>query len=264
MKLFNKYSLTALLFTTAMACKKIITVDLNNAAPVLVVQGNITNESGPYAVKLTKSISYSADNDYPAVSSAVVKITDDSTGVVDILTETGKGVYITNATQGNPLHTYHLYIKAEGKEYTAVSTMPKQVLLDSLSFFTTVAFNRKQTNPLPNFQDPLGTYNAYRFLQTTNSTPSKQIFVFNDRLSDGRYISRQLNNDSSYIQSGDTVRLEMQCIDKDNFEYLKELSRRDPTNGQPTSPANPTNLISNGALGYFSAHTVQRVQKVFN
>ena len=264
MRLFNKYTLTAMLFTSAMACKKIITVDLNNAAPVLVVQGNITNEAGPYTVKLSKSVSYSADNVYPAVTGAVVKITDDSSGIIDVLTETANGIYVTDGIQGTPTHTYHLYIKAEGKEYTSVSTMPQQVLIDSLSFLTTVAFSRKQTNPIPNFQDPAGIYNAYRFLETINSTPSKQIFVFDDRLSDGRYIARQLNNDSTYIQSGDTIRLEMQCIDKQNFEYFKELSRQDPTNGQPTSPANPTSIISNGALGYFSAHTVQRTQKVFN
>ncbi len=254
----------AMLFTSAMACKKIISVDLNNAAPVLVVQGDVTNEAGPYSVKLTKSISYTSDNLYPSVSGATVKITDDSTGIVDVLTETATGIYSTNATQGKPLHTYHLYIKAEGKEYAAVSTMPQQVTMDSLTFLTTNFFSRKQTNPMPNFQDPVGIYNAYRFVEMVNSRPLKQIYVFNDRLSDGRYISRQLNNDSSYIQPGDTVKLEMRCIDKNVFTYFKELSGQDPTNGQPTSPANPTSNITNGALGYFSAHTVQRTQKVFN
>ncbi len=264
MKLFNRYTLSILLFSSAIACKKIINVDLNNAAPVLVVQGNVTNEAGPYTVKLTKSVSYSADNVYPTVSGAIVKITDDSTGVADLLSEVSAGVYATNVTKGSPLHTYHLYINAEGKEYTAVSTMPQQVFLDSLTFLTTAFFGRKATNPIPNFQDIAGIYNAYRFLETVNSTPLKQIFVFNDRLSDGKYIARQLNNDSTYIQIGDTVKVEMQCIDKPNFTYFKELSGQDPTNGQPTSPSNPTSNVSNGALGYFNAHTVQKVQKVFN
>lgn len=264
MKLFNRYTLAVILFTTAMACKKIINVNLNNAAPVLVVQGNVTNESGPYIVKLTKSVYYSADNVYPAVTGATVKITDDSTGVVDVLTEISSGVYATNTTKGSPQYTYHLYINVAGVEYAAVSTMPNQVLLDSLTFLTTDIFGKKQTNPMPNFQDPAGIYNAYRFVETVNNRPLKQIYVFDDRLSDGRYISRQLNNDSSYIQHGDTVKLEMRCIDKNVFTYFKELSGQDPTNGQPTSPANPTSNVSNGALGYFSAHTVQRVQKVFN
>ena len=257
MKLFNRYTLSAILLMSAMACKKIITVNLNNAPAVLVVQGDVTNEAGPYRVKLTKSVTYTSDNIYPAVSGATVKITDDSTGVVDVLTETADGVYITILSAVE-------CCSAEGKEYAAVSTMPQQVTMDSLTFLTTSFFSRKQTNPMPNFQDPIGIYNAYRFVEMVNSRPLKQIYVFDDRLSDGRYISRQLNNDSSYIQQGDTVKLEMRCIDKNVFTYFKELSGQDPTNGQPTSPANPTSNITNGALGYFSAHTVQRVQKVFN
>jgi hypothetical protein len=55
----------------------------------------------------------------------------------------------------------------------------------------------------------------------------------------------------------------MQCIDKNVFKYLEELSGQDATNGQPTSPADPTSNITNGALGYFSAHTIQRKKTVF-
>jgi hypothetical protein len=141
--------------------------------------------------------------------------------------------------------------------------MPKQVLLDSLTFQTNTGFGNSVTNVLPNFKDPANEYNAYQFLQSINGKLSKQIFVFDDRLSDGRYISRQLFNDSAYIQKLDTIQIEMQCLDKPVFNYFKELSGLDPTNGQPTSPANPTSNISNGALGYFSAHTVERKQVVF-
>jgi hypothetical protein len=54
----------------------------------------------------------------------------------------------------------------------------------------------------------------------------------------------------------------MRCIDKKVFDYLKQLSGLDPTNGQPTTPANPTSNISGGSLGYFSAHTVQRKKTI--
>jgi hypothetical protein len=245
------------------SCKKVITVTVNNATPVLVVQGNITNQTGPYTVKLTSSVYYSEDNLFPAITGAVVKITDDSTGVTDLLTEKQQGIYLTNTTIGAVNHTYHLFISTGGKEYTATSTMPKQVFLDSITFLTNTGFGQNVTNPLPNFQDPAGVYNAYRFIEWFNSKPSKQIFVFDDRLSDGKYVARQLFNDSSYIQPSDTVQLEMQCIDKNVYNYFKELDGTDPTNGQPTSPANPTSNVSNGALGYFSAHTVQTKRKVF-
>jgi len=245
------------------ACKKVINVTLNNATPAIVIEGNISNGSGPYQVKLTTSISYTNDNIYPGVSGALVTIKDDSTGITDVLTETPNGIYITNKTIGLVGHTYHLYVKSNGKEYSSISTMPKQVILDSITFLTRSGFKKTNTNPQPNFQDPLGIYNAYQFIETYHNVLSKQIFVFDDEFSDGKYVVRQLNNDSTYIQPGDTVQLEMRCIDKNIFNYLKELGRQDPTNGQPTSPANPTSNISNGALGYFSAHTSQKKKAVY-
>ena len=264
--MINRLNIKYLLLIAAVVvcgCKKVINVSLNNAAPTIVIEGNVSNEAGPYQVKLTTSVSYTTDNIYPGVTGAFVTIKDDSTGVTDQLTETPNGVYTTNNTIGAVGHTYHLYVKSNGQEYTATSTMPQQVLLDSITFLTTTAFKKSNTNPQPNFQDPVGVYNAYEFLETFHGVASKQIFVFDDEFSDGRYTVRQLFNDSSYIQKGDTVQLEMRCIDKNIFYYLKELGRQDPTNGQPTSPANPTSNISNGALGYFSAHTTQRKKAVF-
>jgi hypothetical protein len=54
----------------------------------------------------------------------------------------------------------------------------------------------------------------------------------------------------------------MRCIDKNVFEYFKQLSGLDPTNGQPTAPTNPVSNISGGALGYFSAHTTQKKKAI--
>ncbi|MFP5041129.1 DUF4249 domain-containing protein [Parasediminibacterium sp. JCM 36343] len=255
-----------LIFLTAMtasACKKVITVNLKDAAPQIVIEGNITNEARPYIVTIAKSVDFTQDNVYPPVTGATVTIKDDSTGITDMLSELPNGVYSSNATKGDIGHTYHLTVIANGKTYTAASTMPAQVLLDSITFQTNAAFGNSVTNALPNFQDPSGVYNAYQFVQSINGKLSKQLYVFDDRLSDGRYISRQLFNDSAYIQKGDTIQLEMQCLDKPVYSYFKELAGLDPTNGQPTSPANPISNINNGALGYFSAHTVQIKKAVF-
>ncbi|HEX3934908.1 MAG TPA: DUF4249 family protein, partial [Puia sp.] len=67
------FLLTALL---ASACKKVIDVDLKNAAPQIVIEGNITDAGGAYEVKITRTVDFSADNVYPPVTNAVVTITD--------------------------------------------------------------------------------------------------------------------------------------------------------------------------------------------
>ena len=256
-----KYLLIVVFFSLV-ACKKVITLDLSTAPTTIVIEGNITNEPIPYKVSITKTVGFYQNNTFPNVSGAVVKITDSTMGITDSLVEGKAGIYTTSKLVGVIGHTYLLDVIAEGKEYKASSTMPKQVTLDSISFLTTAAFGKFNTNAVVNFQDPPGVSNYYHFIETFRNIPPKQIHVFDDRISDGRYISRQLFNDSTIIHR-DTVDVEMQCIDKNVFSYLEELSGQDATNGQPTSPADPTSNITNGALGYFSAHTTQRKKAVF-
>jgi len=50
----------------------------------------------------------------------------------------------------------------------------------------------------------------------------------------------------------------MYCIDENVFKYFFEL--RQLLNANPfneATPANPDTNLTNGALGYFSAHTIQ-------
>ncbi len=259
-RLYFIYAL--LVATTFYSCKKVIDLKLKDATPLLIIQGNVTNVPGFYDVSLNKSVSYSSPNVFPAVSGASVKITDSTTGLIDVLKEISPGIYRTLTLQGVQGHTYILDITAEGKTYKASSIMPKLVNLDSVSFLVNTGFGETIINPVPNFQDPANQKNHYRFIQSINNKAYDKIFLFDDRLSDGKYMARQLFNDSAYIQIKDTVQLEMQCIDKRVFEYYKQLSGLDPTNGQPTSPTNPDTNISGGALGYFSAHTVQKKKAV--
>ena len=247
------------------SCTKVVDVKLNNVTPQLVIQGSITNETGPYNVTISSTVNYDNSNVFPAISGAVVKITDDSTGLTDLLSEVSAGKYQTSSiTQGKIGHTYRLLVQVNGKEYTAVSTMPKQVLLDSITFFTNTFFGTNATNPLPNFQDPASEENFYLFKQTVNKRLLTQNFLVDDRLSDGRYISVQLFNDSTYIKQFDTVQLEMRCVDKPVYNYFLQLSQiTDPNGNQAANPTNPTSNIIGGALGYFSAYTKQQKQTVY-
>lgn len=244
-----------------LSCKKVITVNLKNATPQIVIQGNITNEPGPYTVTISKTSNYANNNIFPPVTGATVTIKDNTANITDALNETTPGKYITNTIQGIQGHSYTLNVTAEGKPYTATSIMPQQISLDTITFLNIAVFGTATINAVPNFQDPAGTRNYYRFEQTLNNRKLKQLFTFEDRLSDGKYITVQLFNDSAYLKINDTLLLEMQCIDKNIFNYFTQLDQI-TNNNQPTIPANPTTNINNGALGYFSAHTVQRKKAV--
>ncbi|MDR3712418.1 MAG: DUF4249 domain-containing protein [Puia sp.] len=243
------------------SCKKTVTLKLNNAAAEIVIQGEVTDAPGPYTVTINQTVGFYKDNTYPPISGAVVKISDGQ-GETDSLTETATpGTYATHILQGRSGNTYTLSVFAQNKQYTAVSTMPALVPLDSVTFETTSGFGQHQTNAVVNFQDPPGIKNYYQFMEYINGQLfNKEFFIFEDRLSDGRYISNTLYMDSTYLQSGQDLEVKMYCIDENVYNYFFQLNQSGGGGGFNTaSPANPVSNISNGALGYFSAHTTQSI-----
>ena len=252
--------LTGLLF---FSCKKVISLDLHNAASQLVIVGEVTDSAGPYQVSVSTTVNFSANNSFPPVSGAVVTISD-NTGFSDSLEETSPGTYTSHGNWiGRPGNTYTLQVASSGKTYTAVSTMPQPVPLDSIGFTVFETGNNGNViNAIPYFQDPPGIANYYQFVETINSVPlTSEIFVFSDRLSDGKYISQPLFDDSAHLQIGNRLALSMYCIDANVYQYLNELQQLLQANPfNEATPANPDTNISGGALGYFSAHTIQTKQ----
>jgi len=249
------------LFTGAcfFSCKKVITVNLNNASPQVVIVGEVTNLPGPYQLSITSTVNFSATNTFPPVSGAFVTI-GDNTGFYDTLTEGPAGVYSTHSSwQGQPGNTYTLSIVAGGKTFTAVSTMPQPVPLDSVDFQQDArGRNSDVIEAIPYFQDPAGIANYYQFTETINDTPLNKIFVFDDQYSDGKYISVPLFDDSVHLKIGDKLNFSMYCIDKNVFQYFSELQQLLEANPfNEATPANPDTNIKGGGLGYFSAHTVE-------
>jgi Domain of unknown function (DUF4249) len=241
------------------SCQKIVTLKLNNAAPQTVIQGEITDAPGPYTITINQTVDFYSDNTFPPVSGATVKISD-NTGVTDSLTEISPGVYSTHILTGKQGNTYSLTVLAQNVQYAAVSTMPPQVPLDSVTIQSQGGFGQQSINVVVNFQDPAGETNYYQFIESINGQSFvNNNFVFDDRLSDGKYISRTLRTDSSYIQKADLVEVKMYSVDENTYNYflqLRQSSGRGAFNST-ASPANPTSNISGGALGYFSAHTTQ-------
>ena len=240
------------------SCTKVISVNLNNANPNIVIEGVVSDDAGPYQVQLTQTVNFSDPNIFPPVTGATVRITDSTLGITDSLKEVLPGTYVTQKLkQGLTGHTYQLFVLSNGQTYTASSTMPAKVNLDSVSFFTTDIFGTRSTSAVANFQDPAGIANYYTFTEFVNGQAIDQTFNFSDRLSDGKYIRRQLFNDSSYINPGDQVSIEMHCVDNQVWQYFNTLGQAKGNNSQAITPANPLSNISNNALGYFSAQTVQ-------
>jgi hypothetical protein len=235
------------------ACQQVVDLKLSNTNAQLVIEGSVNNGQGPYQVTITKSVDFYHDNTYPAVSGAMVIITDSTAAVTDSLSETAQGVYQTHFIGGHPGHTYKLKAIIAGKTYTSTSTMPQPVQLDSVTFDYAT---KKIIRATANFQDPAGVVNFYKFTSYVNGEYLREVHTWDDRLSDGRYIREKMDNDTSDIKKGNQVLLNLVGIDKAVYTYMKQAEDIAYNNSNLVTPTTPQSNIVGGALGYFSAETI--------
>jgi hypothetical protein len=247
------------------SCEKEIQIDLNKTNPRFVIEGNINNIIGNSTIRVTKTLNFDQNNEYPAVSGALVTITDTLLNKIDTLSERNEGVYTKALFVGKEGHTYKMTVKVEDEVFTAISTMPYGLHLDSLAQLNLAGSVFPGGPPagtpaagttiqiMPQYVKSKTTDKYYQYVIIKNDTLLNRITARADLLSDIVSISFPL-----FLQAkkNDVFEFDMQFLDKPAYDYLLDLSRNV---GQfSASPANPTTNISNGAYGYFKAHTSQK------
>ncbi len=249
------------------ACEKVIDVDLKSADPKLVIEATLSDDGRPATAHLTQSVAYDETNTFPAVTDALVVISDD-TGALDTLRATAvPGTYAGRTLLGQPGHQYTLRVESAGKMYLSIASLPVPIPLDSVRV-DKVSFGQGDNFLLiPSYQDPAGVRNYYHFLQFRNGRPNLAILLLDDELTDGLRNQRRLftmggdTKDEDKLIPGDSVRLEMHCIDAGSYEYLRTLSQVLQSNPLfSTTPANPLTNFSGGALGFFNVYSRQEIR----
>jgi len=242
------------------SCQKVITVNLNDVAKKYVIEGNISNEPGICIVRITQTKNFTENNDFPGVSGATVAIADNGNPPVS-LTETSPGFYTTDQLNGTPGHQYTMNVVINGESFSASSTMPSSVNLDSIFVEDKMIFGDSTRTVHVNYTDPDEKGNAYRFIQYRNNVQEKDVFAINDDYTNGNAVSTQLrtydnSTDDIKLRSGDSVKVIMECIDTPVYLYWFSIDAASGSSDSGT-PANPVSNITGNALGYFSAHTTQ-------
>lgn len=243
------------------SCVKVIELRIHDSDRRYVIEGIITNEPGVCKVRVTRTSAFYEINDFEPVTDAVVQVRDN--GVANVLIETRPGVYEIQAINGTPGHQYELSVLVNNLHFFASCTMPEPVNIDT-AYISPGPFNRFFFLTV-GYSDPHEAKNHYRFVQFLNGVQDPAIFVDNDEFSNGRSIVRQLDtgvdrkDDLRAIESGDLVTLQMLGLSEEIYNYWYSV-RSGGTDGSPGSaaPANPLTNITGGALGYFSAQTVDQ------
>jgi hypothetical protein len=253
---FKFYISALLLILVAISCTKVIDLKLGDQAGKLVIEGNITSVHAAQVIKLSQNVPFTNTNVYPPVTGATVTVSDGFNTVP--FTEGTSGTYSANRFVGAPGVTYTMTVVTGGKTYTASSTMPQRVSLDSVTESKTIFNSSKNIREISvHFHDPIGIPNQYNFIMYVNNVQVKSIFAYNDDFTDGRDVDIDLVENSIDVYPGDTVTVEMQCIDKNIYAYWSTLMQQSNNFGQGVTPSDPPTNITPATLGYFSAHTSQ-------
>jgi hypothetical protein len=263
-----------ILFATALlslnACQEVIEIDLNQTNPQYVIVGNIADDGNSCVVEITKTVNFSDGDNYPKISGAIVTLSD-NTGNKETLTETKSGVYETKIIKGTVGKTYTLSVTHQGKTFTASSKMADTTPIFDIKFIED-AFGGppgagQDTLPIfraiPLHPDKAGVPNFYRYIQTINGVEDKSFLIRNDNLSDGKLNAQPLFSFDAKIHRGDKYQVKLMNIDEATYTYFYSLTQSSGNGpGGGTTPSNPPNNISGGALGYFSAHSISEITTI--
>jgi hypothetical protein len=270
-------------------CEKNIDFKLKNADTVLVVDAQIENGQAP-TVALSKSLDYFGTINPQILANSFVhnaEVTMSNGTVTHIFKEymvplgNGYSLYyysidsanLATAFVGEFNKQYSLTIKAEGKVYTATTTIP----------LLTKKFDSLWTkNPPPDVDttkrvlmatvtDPAGLGNFIRYYTKKNSELFFPGFnsVYNDQFVDGTTYSAAVeqgvdrNNplptgDDRFFTRGDTISFKLSNIDLATYTFWNTWEFNQQSIGNPFSqPGKVIGNISNGALGVFSGYASQ-------
>lgn len=254
LKKYTRSVFAVLVLGAFSACEKVIDLKLDEAVPVIVIDGGVSDLNENQMIKISKTYSFTEPNKFNGVSKATVVLKVDGQ-VVAVFVETIPGIYQTsNKFKGKPGLRYDLSVTSEGKTYEASSVMPERVILDALTFKTFNFFGGNNSYIVANFSDPAGIANQYRYILKTKGVVEEDA-VSEDRFNDGNKVENVIFYELDDLVKGDSVHVEFQCIDRNVYRYFYSLGQNSGQGGPPVSPANPPSNFSNGALGVFSAHT---------
>jgi hypothetical protein len=277
-KIWN--AIFVLVFFTA--CEKDINFDLKNAEDVLVVDAIIENGRPPEVI-LTKSLDFFATLDSGMLLNSFVRnaaVTISNGTLTHPLKErlisagNGVGIYIYGIDSSN-LSTafvgefntrYTLKIKAEGKDYTATTTIPALTKKPDSMWWKPAPYSEDTNNVIIMVKttDPPGLGNYIRYFTSKNKGPflPGENSVFDDQVIDnstyqiqmdpGINRNRPVPYDSNYFKRGDTVTLKLCNIDKATYTFWSTWEFAFQSIGNPFAQPNKViGNINNGALGAF-------------
>lgn len=259
----KNYRFIVILFLASFAlffnsCEDIIELELDNATSKVVIEANVTNILEPQIIKVSRTKSFEEENSFLPVLGATVRVQEENGPTYNFVGGLN-GSYISIPFRGVPGRKYIVTVTVDNQTYTAQSTMPPVVNLDSLTVTELSFFGTTNKLVQVNYKDIPNVPNQYNLVISVNNDLRNGYYPESDRFNDGSQVKNTIFIDEPELKSGDKVLIDFQCIDLNTYRYFFAITQIGGNGGPPTTPANPDSNFNNGALGYFSAHTSQKV-----
>ena len=231
------------------SCEEIITVDLNNEHPKVVIESFITNTDYPIVVKITKSQAYFNQSEFTPVKKATVQL--EYLSVKEKLIDKGNGNYVSTRTKWVVGRAYTLNISTEGETFGATVVVPPSVPIDTV-YFQPGLFQNDSLNIVVEFRDPANMENYYRIKLYRNGRYAvNDYYLLSDAFSDGEKMVAPVYYRN--FAPGDTVVVELLNLERSTWRYFKGLSESIQQGINSQAPGNPPSNFSGGALGILGA-----------
>ena len=273
----KKHTLILVLFITLglVSCEEVINVDLDTAAPRLVIDASLKWEKGTdgstQKIKLTTTTGY-FDQTIPAVSNATVFVTNSSEQQFDFMEMLpGSGDYICTNFIPTLNENYTLTVIVNGNTYTATEKLMPVPEIDKIEQKDDGGFGGGNIEIKFFYTDNGTTSDFYLSRAQLSRYSIPQYGVSNDKFYQGNQISDIYSNED--IESGDTIDYTLSGISEGYFNYMQVLlSIAGNAGGGPfqSPPATVrgnilnTTDINNYALGFFSVSETASINYMVN
>ena len=262
----------ALLFV---ACTEVIDVDVPVAEARLVVEASIDWEKGTSGntqiIKLSTSTPFFDENKSSIVSSASVKVTDNTSNQEFTFVDQQNGEYLCSDFVPVLNHSYTLSIEYDGESYTAVETLMSVTEIDRIEQSTEDGFDDEAIELNMFVPDPADEDNYYLIKFHEEGDLLVKLFDVDDEFVDGnemKFFIEKLDDEDTGEEefiAGDIVHLNLYGISEAYYNYIRILIEQTEAGdifstipvaikGNCINPANPENY----AFGYFRLTQVDK------
>lgn len=253
--------ITLIAYITLVSCEDVIDVDLETAAPRLVVEASIKWQKGTTGNNQSITLSTTAgfyENSVPIVQGATVFVTNEDNVVFDFIEIPSGGIY--NCTNFIPEidKSYTLTVLYNSETYTATEILKDVPTIDSVEQTEDGGFTGSEKEVKFFFQDNGLVANFYLEQYTSTFTTLPEYDVSRDFFFQGNQMFGLYTNED--MKADEELTFSLQGISENYYNYMNILLGVSGNNGGgpfQTPPAtvrgnivNQTNF-NNFALGFF-------------